>query len=254
MNKKAWYEQLFENYAKSYDKEVFTQGTKQEVDFIENEINFNKKTTILDVGCGTGRHSIELVKKGYQVTGIDLSGDQLKAAKEKAKAAGLQVNFIQMDARNITLAEKFDLAIMLCEGGFSLMETDEENFAILKNVVERLQPGGKFIFTNLNVLYPIFNSLKKFHNENLVTGTLKNHSFDLMTFRDTNRMEITDDDGNIRELDCNERYYAPSEISWMLKSLGMQNIGIYGCDIGKFSREKLSVNDFEMLVISEKVK
>jgi hypothetical protein len=73
-----------------------------------------------------------------------------------------------------------------------------------------------------------------------------------MTFRDKNRMEITDDDGNIRKLDCNERYYAPSEISWMLKSLGMQDIGIYGCDVGKFSRDKLSVNNFEMLVISEK--
>jgi len=252
MNTKPWYEQLFENYAKSYDKEVFTQGTKQEVDFIENEINFNKKTTILDVGCGTGRHSIELAKRGYNVTGIDLSEDQLKAAKEKAKAAKVQVDFIRMDARNIALGEKFDLAIMLCEGGFSLMETDEENFAILKNVVETIKPGGKFIFTTLNVLYPIFNSLKKFHNENLVTGTLKNHSFDLMTFRDKNRMEITDDDGNIRKLDCNERYYAPSEIVWMLKSLGMQNTGIYSCDIGKFSRKKLSVNNFEMLVISEK--
>ncbi len=49
-------------------------GTRGEVDFIEKEINFDKTKRILDIGCGTGRHAIELAKRGYNVTGIDLSG------------------------------------------------------------------------------------------------------------------------------------------------------------------------------------
>jgi 2-polyprenyl-3-methyl-5-hydroxy-6-metoxy-1,4-benzoquinol methylase len=69
---KQWYESLFENYGKKYDHETFSQGTIGECDFIEKEINFNKSQKIIDVGCGTGRHSIELTKRGYQVTGIDL--------------------------------------------------------------------------------------------------------------------------------------------------------------------------------------
>lgn len=252
MKKKSWFELLFENYSKTYDKEAFTQGTVQEVDFLEKEIDVNKDMSILDVGCGTGRHSVELAKRGYKVTGLDISKDQLKAAREKAKAANVEIEFLHLDARNFQLNEKFDLVIMLCEGGFSLMDTDEENFAILENVNKTLKAGGKFIFTTLSVLYPIFNSLKKFHDENIVTGSFENHSFDIMTFRDKNQMEIPDDDGNVRKLDCNERYYAPSEIKWLLKSLGMKNIEIWGCEIGNFQKKKLSVNDFEMLVISEK--
>ena len=252
MNNKKWYEQLFVNYSQTYDKEIFTQGTLQEVSFIEKEISYDKTISILDLGCGTGRHSVELAKRGYKVTGIDLSADQLKAAREKAKKEKVSVNFIQMDARKLELTEKFGLVIMLCEGGFSLMETDEENFDILKNAVSALEPGGKFIFTALNVLFPLFNSLKEFYDKHPDSGIYEQNSFDLTTFRDRNTYEIPDDDGNIRKLDCNERYYAPSEITWLLKTLHMKNIGIYGCEVGNYYRKKLTVKDFEMLVISEK--
>jgi 2-polyprenyl-3-methyl-5-hydroxy-6-metoxy-1,4-benzoquinol methylase len=68
---KQWYEDLFENYAQKYDNECFVQGTLGECDFIEQEINHNKSVKILDIGCGTGRHTIELTKRGYGVTGID---------------------------------------------------------------------------------------------------------------------------------------------------------------------------------------
>src|SRR4030042_3157812 len=109
---------------------------------------------------------------------------------------------------------------MLCEGSFPLMETDEMNFAILRNIFFSLKPGGKVIFTTLNGLFPLFHSVKEFMNENMVTGSVKALTFDLMTFRDYNEYTIADDDGNERILKCNERYYVPSEITWLLKSLG----------------------------------
>jgi predicted TPR repeat methyltransferase len=77
---KKWYEELYENFAENYEKEVFSQGTIGEVDFIEKEIAFDKSRTILDLGCGTGRHTIELTKRGYSVTGLDLSETQLRKA------------------------------------------------------------------------------------------------------------------------------------------------------------------------------
>ena len=252
---KQWYEELFENYGVKYDNEIYTQGTVGECDFIEKEIGYNKTVKILDIGCGTGRHTIELTRRGYKVVGIDLSESQLKRAKEKAKELDLNIDFQKHDARNLPFEGEFDLAIMLCEGGFSLMETDEMNFEILKNATKALKDKGKFIFTTLNGLFPLFHSVKEFYESAAKEGnsTCKNCSFDLMTFRDHNTVVFEDDAGTKKELTCNERYYVPSELTWLLKTLDFKTIDIYGAKLGAFSRnDKLTTEDFEMLVIAVK--
>jgi hypothetical protein len=64
---------------------------------------------------------------------------------------------------------------------------------------------------------------------------------------------VEDDSGNKKELQCNERYYLPSEITWLLKTLGYKKIDIFGAKLGAFSRsDKLTTEDFEMLVVAEK--
>ena len=252
---KQWYEQLFENYGRRYDQEVYTQGTKGECDFFEQEIGFNRAARILDIGCGTGRHSIELAKRGYAVTGIDLSESMLERAREKALADNLTIDFRMLDARALPFKEEFDLVIMICEGGFALMETDEMNFSILDGASRALKKGGKFIFTTLNGLFPLFHSLKEFYAA--AAGgdgaTYKGITFDLMTFRDHNKMTLVDDSGQELVFVSNERYYVPPEITWQLKSLGFENISIYGARLGAFSRnDKLQTEDFEMLVLADK--
>ncbi len=252
---KQWYEALFENYAQKYDKECFVQGTLGECDFIEQEIKEDKSLKIIDIGCGTGRHAIELTKRGYSVTGIDLSESQLKRAREKSKDEGVEIDFQKYDARNLPFKDQFDLAIMLCEGGFSLMETDEMNFEILKNATKTLKDNGKLIFTTLNGLFPLFHSVKEFYESAQKEGNAvcKDCSFDLMAFRDYNTHVFEDDLGNKKELKCNERYYIPSEITWLLKTLGYKKIDVFGAKLGAFSRnDKLTTEDFEMLVVAEK--
>ncbi|HOW58977.1 MAG TPA: class I SAM-dependent methyltransferase [Candidatus Omnitrophota bacterium] len=252
---KQWYEALFENYAHKYDKECFVQGTVGECDFIEAEIGRDKSLRIIDIGCGTGRHSIELAKRGYDVTGVDLSGSQIVRAIEKAKEAGVIVDFRKQDARNLPFESEFDLAIMICEGGFSLMETDEMNFEILRNAAKALESKGKLIFTALNGLFPLFHSVNEFYKAAQQEGQsqCQECSFDLMTFRDHNTVVFEDDAGNKKELKCNERYYVPSEITWLLKSLGLKKIDILGAKLGAFSRkDKLTTENFEMLVVAEK--
>jgi 2-polyprenyl-3-methyl-5-hydroxy-6-metoxy-1,4-benzoquinol methylase len=252
---KQWYESLFENYGKTYDKECFVQGTPGECDFIEQELAYDKSLKIIDVGCGTGRHSIELTKRGYHVTGIDLSDSQLAWAREKAKQAGLAIDFQKHDARNLPFDGQFDAAIMLCEGGFSLMETDEMNFEILKNVTKALKDKGKFIFTTLNGLFPLFHSVKQVHESagDQTSATFKSDTFDLMTFREHIKADFEDDSGNKKELDCNQRHYVPSEIIWLLKTLRFTKIDIMGAKLGAYSRnDKLTTEDFEMLVVAEK--
>lgn len=251
---KQWYESLFENYGKKYDEENFTQGTIGESDFIESELNYNKSLQILDIGCGTGRHTIELTKRGYDVTGIDLSDSQLDEAREKAKKQNLSIDVRKHDARDLPFMNEFDVAIMLCEGAFSLMETDEMNFEILKNATKAIKDNGKIIFTTLNGLFPLYHSVKQFYESNAKEGTsYGGNQFDLMTFRDHNIIIFVDDLDNKKELYCNERYYVPCEITWLLKTLGYKKIDIFGARLGAFSRDhKLSTEDFEMLVIAEK--
>ena len=252
---KKWYESLFENYGRTYDKECFVQGTLGECDFIEQELAYDKSLKIIDVGCGTGRHSIELTKRGYHITGIDLSDSQLAWAREKAKQSGLKIDFQKHDARALPFDGQFDAAIMLCEGGFSLMETDEMNFEILKSVTRALKVKAKFIFTTLNGLFPLYHSVKKFCESagDQTSATFKSDTFDLMTFREYIKAVFEDDSGNKKELECNQRYYVPSEITWLLKTLGYEKIDLMGAKLGAFSRkDKLTTEDFEMLVVAEK--
>ncbi len=249
---KQWYEELFDNYGLKYDNESYVHGTIGECDFFEKEIKYNKAARILDIGCGTGRHSIELAKRGYSVTGIDQSESLLKRAKEKAAEQKVKVNFQRHDARKLTFQNEFDMVIMICEGGFSLMETDEMNFQILKSAANALHPKGKFIFTTLNGLFPLYHSVKDFLDSNTKEAKIGDLSYDLMTFREHTTISVEDDSGNKKELKCNERYYVPCEITWLLKSLDFKTIDIYGATLGAFSRnDKLTTEDFEMLVIAE---
>jgi SAM-dependent methyltransferase len=250
---KQWYEELFQDFADKYDREGFTAGTTGEVDFIEREFNFNKEGRILDIGCGTGRHSLELARRGYSVTGIDLAPDMIGKAKTLAQKENLIIDFQVRDARDFNFRESFDIAIMICEGAFPLMETDEMNFAILQNANRSLRKGGKLIFTTLNGLFPLFHSVKDFVNSGDKEGQSSRDTFDLMAFREHSVYETEDDHGNRKMLLCNERYYVPSEITWLLKSAGFSKSEISGCKLGAFSRNDiLTTEDFEMLVIAEK--
>jgi hypothetical protein len=133
------------------------------------------------------------------------------------------------------------------------MESDEMNFEILKNVAKSLKSGATFIFTTLNGLFPLFHSINAFHADGKSEGnaTYNSKCFDLMTFRDFNLTKFVDDSGVEHVLECNERYYVPSEICWLLKTLGFKTIEIFGAKLGAFSREhKLQTDDYEMLVIA----
>ncbi|MCK9463640.1 MAG: methyltransferase domain-containing protein [Proteobacteria bacterium] len=250
---RQWYEELFTDYARTYDTEVFTRGTRQEVGFIEREIGRDKRTRILDVGCGTGRHAIELARRGYDVTGIDLSPSQLARAAQKAREAGVRVRFLERDARRLGFRGQFGLAIMLCEGGFSLMETDEMNYRILEGCARSLRRGGKLIFTALNALFPLVSSLKEFLDAGSTTTRTPRLSFDFATLRERSVLEARDDGGRRKVLCCDERFYVPSELRWMLHTLGFAEIGIFGCTVGRFSRRvKPSPKEFELLAIAVK--
>ncbi len=240
----SWYRQVFADFARGYDQECFTQGTSGEVDFFEHELAGDRSARILDLGCGTGRHSVELARRGYQVVGVDLSPGQLARAREKAAEADVGVDFREGDARCLHFSEEFDLVLLVCEAAFPLMETDLDNFRILESSARALRPGGRLILTTLNALHPLGR---------LARGEQLESDFDPFTLRNRFAFSFTTDSGHPTTVDADERYYLPSEITWLLRQAGMREVEIFGCDLGAFNRDRaLDWNDMEMLVLALK--
>ena len=98
----TWYPYMFTD-------ERFEQSEK-EVDQILALAGFEPER-VLDLACGPGRHAIELARRGFQVTGVDRSGFLLLKAKERARAAEVEVEWVEEDMRTFERPEAFDLAI-----------------------------------------------------------------------------------------------------------------------------------------------
>jgi len=235
---KPWYVELYQNFP-NYDQEPYTRATQGEVDFIEQEIGYDRAKTILDVGCGTGRHALELARRGYKVAGVDLSDSLLAQARETAQTENLDVTFITCDARALDLKTPFDVVLSICEGAFSLMETDEMDLLILENMARALRPGGKLILTAPNAAF-------------MLTHESEEGAFDQVTLRETFTLGATVTDGSRKSLNCTQRYYTCPEIRWLLRQVGFQTVEFFGVTGTGFDRRaKPSKDHFEIGVIAD---
>jgi len=126
MTKKNTWQEFFDAHAPVYDQNDFTKNTIREVDFLLEELGVPDCASILDVGCGSGRHSVELAKRGYAVTGLDLSAEMLAKAAESADTAGVHVEWIHSDATQFSFPATYDAAVCLCEGAFGLLGQQDD--------------------------------------------------------------------------------------------------------------------------------
>jgi len=105
---------VFEEYAEYYDILYQDKDYEAECDFLEQifaRYAQHPVRTILDLGCGTGGHALPLARRGYEVTGVDLSEHMLERARQKAAEAGLAISFHQGDIRSLNLGCTFDAVI-----------------------------------------------------------------------------------------------------------------------------------------------
>lgn len=149
----SWFEEWFDSplYEKLYSNRNSEEAARL-ADLIEVIIPVSKYKKILDLGCGRGRHSITLAKRGYQVTGIDLSKKAIEKAKRIAGQNDLDnVEFFVRDMRS-PLPKQFDAIVNLFTT-FGYFLEDEENKKVLRNTGEMLTAEGILFIDYLNPDY-----------------------------------------------------------------------------------------------------
>jgi SAM-dependent methyltransferase len=104
-------------------------------------------TSVLDLACGTGGHAVEFAQKGIGVTGVDLSEEMLAIAIEKARALGLDINFLQEDMAETLLESQFDAAAIFF-GSFGYLLTDEQVLRLLNHLDAMIVHEG-FVYIEL---------------------------------------------------------------------------------------------------------
>lgn len=155
-NSSAWYVNWFSSklYLELY-KHRNEDDARNLINLIQRTLPLKKGDKVLDVCCGAGRYSIELARRGFNVTGFDLSKFLISEAKKNTKSLPekfIKINFLNKDMRKFDFKNSFDVAANLFTS-FGYFSDDEENFLVIKNVSASLKKNGYFVFDFLNGNY-----------------------------------------------------------------------------------------------------
>ena len=242
--KNGWLE-FFDNHAPVYMDQWYTQGTIEDVDFLLEALNLPVGSHILDVGCGTGRHAVELAKRGYQVAGVDFSLGMLAEAEKAAREAGVKVEWIHADATQFQSAKTYDAAICMLEAAFGLHPTDgdpmEHDLAILRNVHTALRPGARFMLHATNG----FKRIREIDQERISSG-----NFDPVTMLNVATLTWDTPEGK-KQVHAKIKSWVPPELGMILRTAGFEVEHIWSGNLGLGPR-KIQLDDYMIMVVARK--
>jgi SAM-dependent methyltransferase len=146
----SWYREWFNDldYLTLYQHRDESEA-EQIINLIRAKIDLMPGSKILDLACGNGRHSIQLSKLGFKVTGLDLSETLLNIAKNNAISNNLNIDFVLGDMRHLNFENEFDMVVNLFTS-FGYFSSDEENLKVIHNIHKALKPNGRFFIDYLN--------------------------------------------------------------------------------------------------------
>lgn len=226
---------------------AFTRNTLAEVEFLVDELCVTGGGRVLDLGCGTGRHSVELARRGCRVLGVDLSRGMLRQAQAEAELAHVAVDWIQADATHFVAPNRFDAAICLCEGAFGLIGAGEDplahDAAIARNLARCLRPGGRLVLTASNGL----RLLRLYAADDLADGT-----FDPATLTERVSMRWDPAEGGTREVIVYEHGQRPEDLQALFTSVGFAIEHVGGGTAGNWGRRPLDPEEYEIMLIAER--
>ena len=221
---------VYDSMADLYD---FIYAGDFDLDFYEEEA---KKVSgpVLEVGCGTGRVMLELIKKGVDVEGLDISKEMLRILKNKARMMGYSPKLYHADMRNFSLKKKYSL-ILVPYRSFLHLSTDEDRLAALKKMNSHLRKGGKImlhLYTPSDDEIYNANEFKPIDCDTFTIGSRKFNTFWYMRYSDRGKkaeylIELHEGKRKIKEFKM-EIYFVPYEdMKKMLKKAGFKKIVAY---------------------------
>lgn len=217
---RPWFEDLFNDDFLRTGAPITREQIGREVDFVEESLGIAKGGSILDVGCGTGQHAIELSRRGYEVVGLDLSLAMLARASDDAQDEGQHINFVQGDMREITFEDAFD-GIFCWNTSFGFFE-DDKNQHVVWRIHRALKKGGQFLLDVINRDFMVKQapSLAWFEGDGCVC--MDEMSMEWLTSRMRVKRTMMIEDGRSREIEYSIRVYSVHELGKMLNDVGFR--------------------------------
>ena len=223
---KPWFEEAFdEDYLRTLPFMTPDQ-TLREVAFIRQSLRPPDEGELLDVGCGYGRHAIELGQGGYRVTGVDLSLPLLIRAADESQRRSLSVNFVHADMREMAFENQFD-------GAYSFLTSfgyfdEDANLKVAASIYRALRPGGRFLVDTINRDYIVSELPTRVWWEGDGCVVLEEVDFNYQTSRLTVRRSVVFQDGRQVEHDMSIRAYSLHELGKLLRQAGFRVLEVSG--------------------------
>lgn len=228
-----WFEPIASHLGSAYLRYSFTKGTRQEVDALMRWLDLSPGDRVLDVGCGPGRHAIELAHRGVRVHGVDISERFIEIARRDAPDGA---TFERSDARSLSFVAEFDAVICLCQGAFGLMTANGDDYRVLEGMARALRPGGRVALSAFNAYFAV-----KYHEQ---------ATFDADAGVAHEITEVKDEQGASKQVDLWTGCYTPRELRLMCANAGLTVSEIFSVDPGAYRDEPPSVESSEFMVIA----
>ncbi|MDR2758278.1 MAG: class I SAM-dependent methyltransferase [Spirochaetaceae bacterium] len=181
---------------------------------------------VLDLCCGFGRITLELARRGFCPTGVDITGAYLSAAREDAAYENLDVEFVHADARSFKRPGVFDAAVNLYIS-FGYFEDPQDDRLMVKNVYDSLKPGGVFIIETLGKEIAVRDFVEADWFERAGYLVLTQYA-PLDSWGSLQNRWILIRDGRRIERTFVQRLYAASELRALLLEAGFSSVELYG--------------------------
>jgi SAM-dependent methyltransferase len=233
-----WFDGVAEFLGQAYLRNAFTKGTEQEVEFLVDALGLTHGMRVLDVGCGPGRHSLSLARRGFEVVGVDHSAEFVRLAREAASAQGLAVEFEELDVRELDRVGEFDATICLCQGGFGLLGGRDEG-AVFARIAQTLRAGGGLALSAFSAAFAV-RHLEAGEAYDPATGVLHE------------RASVRDAEGKDEEFDLWTTCFTARELELLALGSGLTIVGVHGVTPGAYRAQTPTLDHHELLLLARR--